>query len=77
MKNSKYIWLFGLLFVSLVFVGCNDEDEYFDTKYQATDITINKIYLEDHKSSVPDRPVDFARLGQLIRVEHMLQTILC
>ena len=69
MKNSKYIWLFGLLFVSLVFVGCNDEDEYFDTKYQATDITINKIYLEDHKSSVPDRPVDFARLGQLIRVE--------
>ena len=32
-------------------------------------INVAQVYLEDAQSSVPDRPVDFARLGQLIRVE--------
>lgn len=69
MKNSNYIWLWCLVFLSVGLVACNNEDEYFDGKYQDTPIVIDQIYLEDHESSVPDRPVDFARLGQLIRVE--------
>lgn len=70
MKNSKYIlWLSCLVFLSSVFVSCNSEDEYFEGKYQDTPIVIDQIYLEDYESSVPDRPVDFARLGQLIRIE--------
>ena len=32
-------------------------------------MNITGIYLEDAKSNVPDRLVDFARLGQLIRIE--------
>ncbi|MEA5127130.1 MAG: glycan-binding surface protein [Proteiniphilum sp.] len=69
MKNSNYIWLLWLVCLSVGFVACNADDEYFDGKYQDTPIVINQVYLEDHESSVPDRPVDFARLGQLIRVE--------
>lgn len=69
MKNSIYTWLLGLLVLSVSFVGCNAEDEYFDDKYQSETIVVNKIYLEDHRSSVPDRPVDYARLGQMIRIE--------
>ena len=30
---------------------------------------MEKVYLEDVKSSVPDREVSFARLGQMIRLE--------
>lgn len=69
MKSFKYIWLLCLVSLSAAFTACNDSDEYFDGKYQSTSIVINKIYLEDHNSSVPDRLVDYARLGQLIRVE--------
>jgi len=43
--------------------------EYFDEKYQSTAIRIDKVYLEDVDSDVPDREVDFARQGQLIRLE--------
>ena len=69
MKNFKYMWLLCLMSLAAAFTACNDSDEYFDNKYQSTPIVINKIYLEDHNSSVPDRLVDYARLGQLIRVE--------
>ena len=55
--------------MSLGFVSCNDDDEYFDSKYQGQPISVNKVYLEDYESSVPDREVTFARLGQLIRLE--------
>ncbi len=69
MKNLKCMWLLCVALLSVAFVSCNKEDEYFNEEYQSVPIVINKIYLEDYESSVPDREVEFARLGQLIRVE--------
>lgn len=69
MKRFKYTWLACLALLSVAFTSCNDDDEYFDSKYQDRAITVTQIYLEDAESSVPDRAVDFARLGQMIRIE--------
>lgn len=69
MKNIKYMWLLCIALLSVAFVSCNKEDEYFNEEYQSVPIVIEQIYLEDYESSVPDRPVEFVRLGQLIRVE--------
>ena len=69
MKKSKYI-IFSI--VSLGMAGlssCNSQDEYFDSEYQSTPISVSRVYLEDYKSDVPDRPVEFARLGQMLRLE--------
>lgn len=69
MKFYKY------LIYSVASVGafglwsCNDDDEYFDSSYQSVPMSISQVYLEDYKSSVPDRPVEFARLGQMLRLE--------
>ncbi len=43
--------------------SCEDDSSY------SGPITISKVYLEDAESSVTDREVSFARLGQLIRIE--------
>ncbi|MCC8119589.1 MAG: glycan-binding surface protein [Bacteroidales bacterium] len=67
MKSIKYICL-SLLTVGAL-TSCNSDDEYFDSKYQSEAISVSKVYLEDAESSVPDREVDFARLGQMIRLE--------
>ncbi len=69
MKNFKYYILPVAALLSLGFASCNDDDEYFDEKYQDKPIKITQVYLEDYKSSVPDRPVEFARLSQMIRLE--------
>lgn len=69
MNNMKYMWLLCIALLSVMAVSCNKEDEYFAEEYQSVPIVINKIYLEDYESSVPDREVEFVRLGQLIRVE--------
>lgn len=69
MKSTKYIKLLCMLLLPTVFISCNKDDEYFDEKYQSTPITITQVYLEDYESSVPDRPITYARLGQLIRIE--------
>jgi hypothetical protein len=67
MKGLKYVWL---LIVALMTTGlvsaCSDDD---NNGSQSSPIKVSKIYLEDYQSSVPDREVDFARLGQLIRIE--------
>ena len=69
MKNYKYL-LFALAAAGTVGLSsCNDSDEYFNEDYQSYPMTITKVYLEDYKSDVPDRPVEFARLGQMIRLE--------
>lgn len=65
MKSLKYIWLFCLTLATLGLVSCNDDDE----ASSSSPITVTQIYLEDADSDVPDRPVDFARLGQTIRIE--------
>lgn len=69
MKNIKYMWLLCIALLSVASVSCNKEDEYFNEEYQSVPIVVKQIYLEDYESSVPDRPVEFARLGQLIRIE--------
>ncbi|MDE5651070.1 MAG: hypothetical protein K2I35_08735, partial [Duncaniella sp.] len=69
MKNFKNYILPVVALLSLGFVSCNDDDEYFEDKYQDKPIKITQVYLEDYKSSVPDRPVEFARLSQMIRLE--------
>jgi hypothetical protein len=46
--------------------SCSDDD---DEGSQTAPISVSKIYLEDYESTVPDREVEFARLGQLIRIE--------
>lgn len=70
MKSLKYICLMGSLIAAAGFTSCADEeDDYFDSGIQGKQISVTKIYLEDYESSVPDRPVDFARVGQLIRIE--------
>ena len=65
MKSLKHIWLFCLTLATLGLVSCNDDDE----ASSSSPITVTQIYLEDADSDVPDRPVDFARLGQTIRIE--------
>jgi len=65
MKSFKYIWLLCLTVVAVGFASCDNDDDNYESK----PIEIKQIYLEDYKSAVPDRPVDFARLGQLIRIE--------
>lgn len=54
---------------SLASASCNKEDVYFNDENQSKPMTIIQVYLEDYKSSVPDRPVEFVRLGQMIRLE--------
>lgn len=58
-----------LTFLAVGFTACNEDDDYFKDDAQNSSITIKKVYLEDAESSVPDREVSFARLGQIIRLE--------
>lgn len=61
----KAVVLFIVLFItSFTLTSCND-----DENNNGAEMTITGVYLEDADSDVPDRLVEFARLGQLIRVE--------
>lgn len=65
--NRKYctaVTIVFMMFASLLFNACDNNDSS-----EGGSIAISRIYLEDVNSSVPDRQVTFARLGQLIRVE--------
>ncbi|MCL1943877.1 MAG: glycan-binding surface protein [Candidatus Azobacteroides sp.] len=70
MKNIAYKnigSLFVLITLFLVAWGgssCKDDDDGSNSP-----ATITKVYLEDAKSSVTDREVAFARIGQLLRLE--------
>lgn len=66
--NKRYctaITMIFVMFVSMLFNACDNNDSSSDSG----PITITKVFLEDVNSSVPDREVPFARLGQLIRIE--------
>lgn len=68
MKTSNFIKkqlcvLLGLLSCLFMLSACSEDDAAKAT------MSITGIYLEDATSSVPDRKVDFVRLGQLIRIE--------
>lgn len=71
MKNINYkrqwslLALLTLFISSVAFSSCDDDsDEGLNTP-----ITVTKVYQEDVNSSVPDREVVFARLGQTLRLE--------
>jgi len=48
----------------MTFVSCSDDDNS-----SSSAMNIDAVYLEDTKSTVPDRQVTFARLGQLLRIQ--------
>ena len=67
MNSHVNIWMFlGLLLISLVFKSCEDDA---DDAHGTTPIVVNAIYLQDAESPVPDRLVEFIRLGQVMRIE--------
>ena len=65
MKTLRYIWMLCLAVVAVGFTSCDDDDEASGSSA----ITVTQIYLEDADATVTDRPVDFVRLGQTIRIE--------
>jgi hypothetical protein len=67
MKTMKYFWMLALALVAFNFTSCKDDD---DEGSQTAPMTISKVYLENiNDEENKDREVDFARLGQLIRIE--------
>lgn len=62
-KSWSFIAVLGVMGLLSMFTSCEDDSSY------AGPITISKVYLQDAESSVPDREITFARLGQLIRIE--------
>ena len=63
MKTLRYMML--MLMALLTLTACDDDDDAAGS----TPMAINAVYLQDPDSNVPSRPVDFVRLGQLIRIE--------
>ncbi|MFV0291521.1 MAG: glycan-binding surface protein [Mangrovibacterium sp.] len=65
MKTINKFGFFVLmnLFIALGLTSCNDENAYSGA------IKINKVFLEDASETVSDREVEFARLGQMLRLE--------
>jgi len=64
--NKKYwapIAFLGMMVFSMLFTACDNNDS------SSKEIVINKVFLEDVNSTVPDREVTFARLGQALRIE--------
>jgi hypothetical protein len=72
MKQNSYknLWTLrlclGLAFGALALSSCKDDE---NSESLDAPISITKVFLEDAQSSVPDREVVFARLGQLIRLQ--------
>lgn len=59
----KTLSFIGLIVFAMQFTSCENNDTSGGV------ITVSKAYLEDANSSIPDREVSFARLGQTIRIE--------
>ena len=65
-KNCGLLLLFaGLAAFGLSLNSCDNKDD----SGNCAEMAISKVFLEDAKSSVTDREVTFARLGQVIRLE--------
>lgn len=62
----KALSLLISLFIGSMVLGACDDD---DNGGSGATMQISGIFLEDAKSNVPDRQVEFARLGQLLRIE--------
>lgn len=65
MRIIKNIWIIAVATLAFGLYSCGDDDK--------TDLSapakVDKVYLENAQSTVPDREVTFARLGQTIRLE--------
>jgi hypothetical protein len=72
MKNIVHINIWPLLLITGIFVftlslnSCKDDDNGTGNN---NPIVISKVYLEDARSTVPDREVTFGRIGQVLRLE--------
>jgi len=64
MKTIKYLFAIGLAAMTFSLSSCSDSESS-----SSAEAKIDKVYLEDAKSDVPDREVTFARLGQLLRLQ--------
>ena len=56
--------MLSLLICFTLFASCDDDNDS-----ASSPITISKVFLQNAQSTVSDREVTFARLGQLIRIE--------
>ena len=66
MKTMKYLWTLCLALAAFTFAACSDDDN----GGSSAPMKINQIYLENGDDVVNiDRPEEFARLGQLLRIE--------
>ena len=65
MKYLKYIGVAVMALSVGLLASCSDDDD------SSAAMSVNSVYLEDASSSVTnhDRQVEFARLGQLIRIQ--------
>lgn len=61
----KTLTFLGLIVFAIQFTSCNDDD----SSGGGGPIAVSKVFLEDVNSTVQDREVKFARLGQTIRIE--------
>lgn len=63
---SRWGWgaILGVLLCGFFLTACSTDDDTNDSE-----IIVDAVYLQDVDSSVPDREVEFARLGQLLRLE--------
>lgn len=65
MNAKKYIWTLFVALAATWLTSCSDDDDS-----QSAPMTVSKIYLQDAEDEeMKSREVDFARLGQLIRIE--------
>ena len=66
MKTIKYFWTLCLAVAAFTFTACSDSD----SSGSSSQMKIDQIYLENIDDDVmKDRPVEFARLGQLLRIQ--------
>ncbi|MDR1654233.1 MAG: glycan-binding surface protein [Prevotellaceae bacterium] len=68
LKNIRILAV--LLFAITLAFSCKEKDEWGDN-FEQNSLTpiVEKVFLEDARSSIADREVTFARLGQTIRLE--------
>lgn len=65
---KKHSIITGIMMIAILLNACKEDT---DGIYQDNDnpITITSIHLQDADDTLLDRPVEFARLGQLIRLD--------
>lgn len=66
MKTIKYFWTLCLAVAAFAFTACSDSD----SSGSSSQMRVDQVYLENIDDDInPDRPVEFARLGQLLRIQ--------